>query len=165
LDVDKILHNVKRGSLDDSELNERRIEESNPLSDSQSSDQENTDKLDKSIIHLFSQHIEDYKKRENQKRSLKCCFFWIVMLLFVVMIIAPIIIVILLIALRSEMWVIITSLLVGFAEILLAIKTIPEIIAKYLFNRDEDRNHNELMVKVFEQDTLWHESRDNKLKK
>lgn len=89
--------------------------------------------IDEEFLELLHNFIEDQKKKEQQKRTLKNLFFCIVMLGFFVLLITPIIL-IFKINQFSQFTAIVLSISI-LAELITAIIVLPQIIAKYLFNR------------------------------
>ncbi len=91
---------------------------------------------DKEFLKFLRNFVENQKAKENQKTILMGVFFAIVMLGFFVLIITPL-------ALVSNLSNInqitaIVSMIAILIELVSAIIILPEIIAKYLFNKEED---------------------------
>lgn len=91
---------------------------------------------DKEFLILLRNFINNQEKKEVQKRKLKKWFFWIVMLGFLILLIAPIILIFK--ANELSQITVIISLVSLLIELVTAIIVLPQIIAKYLFNKKED---------------------------
>jgi hypothetical protein len=125
-----------------------------------SSREEIAGKIDVEAVKLLQKHVEDYERRANQKHRLKEEFFRKVMKLLFSLVLIPFSIVLVAICTKLA-WVSIAALLTGAAEILVALVKLPEIIAKYLFNPNEEQSNNSLIENILGHSKAMHDRADN----
>lgn len=91
---------------------------------------------DNEFIVFLKNFVEMQKQKDDLKLHLKDQFFWLVMISFLVLIVTPLIIV--LVAHKYSDITVIVALVASLVELVTAIIVLPKIIAKYLFNKEED---------------------------
>ena len=105
----------------------------------------------------FSRLLKNLVRTENikeaQKKTFKSWFFIIVMFLFAGLFLAPIVLIILFKSLITD-YTIMAAIVASLIELISAIIILPNIIAEYLFNKDEDDNTVKLieLMKSYQQD-------------
>lgn len=94
------------------------------------------DTLFNSFLYAF---INRFSEKEMQKAGIKKTFFVWVMIIFSLIVLFPVVyVVICLITNNISAWSLITVIVSSLIEIITAFLVLPQIIAEYLFNRQED---------------------------
>lgn len=94
--------------------------------------------MDKEFGRFLSNYVDIQQKKEEQKLHFKDQFFWFVMISFFALMLTPFVLSIS-IGKFSDITVII-SFVTALIEVVSAIIVLPKIIAKYLFDSEEDRH-------------------------
>ena len=100
--------------------------------------------MENKFVQLLSDIVERQRKREFQKSVFKAIFFGVVMLLFVALTITPIIVLLKFSPIVNNVSIIV-ALMASLAEMISAILILPNIIADYLFNKEEDKHSMEII--------------------
>lgn len=94
--------------------------------------------VDKEFGRFLSNYVDIQQKKEEQKLHFKDQFFWFVMISFFALMLTPFVLSIS-IGRFSDITVII-SFVTALIEVVSAIIVLPKIIAKYLFDPEEDKH-------------------------
>lgn len=119
----------------------------------------NRDMLFNNLLDAF---YSDYTGRAADKRIMKKIFCYLILCIFSLMLLS--IILLPLILMRFNMLntsTFIASMLSSFASIISAVLTLPQVIAKYLFDPQEDEKFLDLIKNMQEYNTLGHERLDH----
>lgn len=101
-------------------------------------------KSDRAFLKFLRHFVENQNTKEKQKQILKYWFFAIVMLGFLILISTPIV---LIVSIKDMTQITaIISVLSILIELVVAIMVLPQIIAEYLFNKEEDK----MMMQIIE---------------
>jgi hypothetical protein len=117
---------------------------------------ESVSDLDKAINELFTATTDEYKKKAEQKRILKGRFFRaaVFALIFVV---SATFLLLLIAVLKSNEGLVIALSATGVANIIASIIAIPKLIAKYLFDPQEEQKHLKLVGDILSHNQKRHE--------
>ena len=131
------------------EIHHNICKENNPINTTDSflsKYQENNLEKDQSLSRLLDFSIKNFRTKSIIKNILKIIFFVVVIILLFLLILAPIAIVCVAIIFKNvDFYEILGGIIASFAEMLAAIIILPHIIAKYLFNIEEDKEFIELI--------------------
>jgi hypothetical protein len=94
---------------------------------------------DKLFNSLLSSYINDFEGRQKQKRSQKKAFFVIIMIILFLVILGCFGMVACVIVFSQDIATSIAAISASIIEFSIAFLKLPQIVAKYLFNRDEDK--------------------------
>jgi len=117
--------------------------------------------LDRNIILLFKKHAEQYEKKEEQKRGLKAKFFRVAVASLGLLIVTSCAIAIAGMY-NGNLEIAISGALAGLVQVLVAVIKIPSLIAEYLFNKDEEKQHIELAKEMLKQNIEWHKFKEER---
>jgi hypothetical protein len=111
---------------------------------------------DNRINAYFEAHTKAYEKKSSQNKRLKAVLFYVcVVLMF--LLVAGALAVICIAVLCGNETVLIAASAFGFVQITSAFIVIPKMIADYLFNKDEDARHMDLMKEILQHNTVRHQ--------
>lgn len=143
-------YRVLRNNISDADINRIKLK-TEIMKNYQSTDTLLSTQLEKSFSVLDG--------REKAKRKLKYTFFTIIMFVFLILTISPILLIYHLSGSVSELTLII-SFTGSIVELIIAIIKLPEIIAEYLFNKEEDKLYFDLINDLKD----YHNSRNERFK-
>ena len=102
---------------------------------------------------LLERYVDDYKFRKNKNRRYRSWFFWTFLITFILILLVSMLY-ILVTAFYADKFDIsvVTGLITVCLTMISSIIIIPKIIAKYLFDADEDKYMAEIIKAMFLQD-------------
>lgn len=98
---------------------------------------------DKQFFTFLKNFVEIQGEKDRQKVALKEVFFFIVMFSFLLLMVTPLALILSLNDMNQTTAIV--SLLTVLVELISAIKILPQIIADYLFNKEEDEKLMEII--------------------
>lgn len=95
--------------------------------------------VDTHILTFISNFVDAQNKTAKQKSLLKTIFFYIIMLIFFLISLTPIVAIVVLYIVRPGNSIgILAAITASIIEVLVSIIVLPQIVAEYLFNKEED---------------------------
>lgn len=107
-------------------------------------ERKNIKEIDKLLNEKLIKSFDILESREILKQKLKIVFFYIIMGLLIILTISPLIIVFVFCN-NSNSYAFALSTIASVVELATGIIILPKIIARYLFNREEDNLYFELI--------------------
>ncbi len=110
--------------------------------------------MESQFVELLTALVGMQKERERQKGWFKSIFFTVVMLLFGVLMLTPVILLFKFSNIVNNISIMM-AVFASLVELVTAIMVLPNIIANYLFNKEEDGNSTKVIQDLRE----YHENR------
>ncbi|MDR1465909.1 MAG: hypothetical protein LBJ11_11510 [Oscillospiraceae bacterium] len=112
---------------------------------------------DQAINELIDTYTSDFGRKSVSKHKLKKIFFGIVMGLLILLVLFPVAVIMGLILKKNTDGTLFKVIIAGFGEILATMIVIPRMIAKYLFDPEEEEHHISLIKSVLEYNKSRHQ--------
>ena len=113
--------------------------------------------LDQNINGFFKAYTSEYQERTKQKIKLKHIFSYAAIFVLLALVVVPLVLLCIAV-IRKDRDMVIALSAAGFANALASIIAIPYMIAKQLFNYDEEKMHMGLVEKILDQNRTWHDN-------